>query len=110
VTKDSRGCAPRRSLRSTASADRNDVRTGLLVDVDTIHLERGTKTPGIAEQPVRLGLRWIVEATNTWWSTYGQLGRNTDGRIHDRHGALCLATVVLSIGKLITWRDRWSPI
>jgi transposase len=74
---------------------------GLLDDVDTIHLDRGydsgavrqrlagygltdaviqrrgTKEPG-AKQPVRLGLRWIVEATNTWWSNYGQLRRNTD--------------------------------
>jgi hypothetical protein len=34
---------------------------------------------------------------------------NTDRRSHHRHAALCLATVVLIIGKLITWRDRWSP-
>jgi transposase len=86
-------------------ANRNDVRmleptlddvaaAGLLVDVDTVHLDRGydspavrqrlagygltdaviqrrgTKTPGKRKQPVRLGLRWIVEATNTWWSNY----------------------------------------
>ena len=61
------------------------------------------------KQPVRLGLRWIVEATNTWWSNYGQLRRNTDRRNRHRHAALCLATVVLIVGKLITWRDRWSP-
>ena len=83
-------------------ANRNDVRmliptieaiaaTGLLVDIDTLHLDRGydypvvrewlgafglddlnvqrrgTKEPG-RKQPVRLGLRWIVEATNSWWS------------------------------------------
>jgi hypothetical protein len=52
--------------------------------------------------------RWIVEATNTWWSNYGQLRRNTDRRDKHRHAALCLATVVLIIGKLIAWRDRWS--
>jgi transposase len=124
-------------------ANRNDVRmleptlddiaaAGLLVDIDTLHLDRGydsgavrqrlagyrltdvniqrrgTKEPG-KKQPVRLGLRWIVEATNTWWSNYGQLRRNTDRRSHHRHAALCLATVVLIIGKLIAWRDRWSP-
>ena len=60
------------------------------------------------KQPVRLGLRWIVEATNTWWSNYGQLRRNTDRRNHHRHAALCLATVILIIGKLIAWRDRWA--
>jgi hypothetical protein len=66
---------------------------GLLVDVDTLHLDRGydsravrerlagygltdvnierrgTKLLGVRKQPVlRLGLRWIVEATSTWWS------------------------------------------
>jgi transposase len=129
---------------SIDGANRNDVRmleptlddiaaAGLLVDVDTVHLDRGydsgavrerlagyglcdaviqrrgTKTPGERTQPVRLGLRWIVEATNTWWSNYGQLRRNTDRRTHHRHAALCLATVVLIIGKLLTWRNRWSP-
>ena len=75
---------------------------------DAVIQRRGTKEPG-KKQPVRLGLRWIVEATNTWWSNYGQLRRNTDRRTRHRHAALCLATVVLIIGKLITWRDRWSP-
>jgi transposase len=125
-------------------ANRNDVRMleptlnaittlGLLVDIDTLHLDRGydsgavrellratginqfeiqlrgTKIPGVKKQPIRLGLRWIVEATNTWWSNYGQLRRNTDRKTCHRHAALCLATVILIVGKLITWRDRWSP-
>jgi len=124
-------------------ANRNDVRmllptidavaeAGLLVDIDTLHLDRGydypvvrerlavyglddlsiqrrgTKEPG-KSQPVRLGLRWIVEATNSWWSNYGQLRRNTDRRSRHRHAALCLATTLLIVGKLITWRNRWSP-
>ena len=38
----------------------------------------------------------------------GQLRRNTDRRNRHRHAALCLATVVLIIGKLITWRNRWA--
>ena len=105
---------------------------GLLSDIDTLHLDRGydypvvrdqlaglglgsleiqrrgTKAPG-KKQPVRLGLRWIVEATNSWWSNYGQLRRNTDRRARHRHAALCLATTVLIVGKLIAYRDRWSP-
>ena len=105
---------------------------GLLADIDTLHLDRGydypvvrerlaafglgdlsvqrrgTKEPG-KKQPVRLGLRWIVEATNSWWSNYGQLRRNTDRRSRHRHAALCLATTVLIVGKLIDHRDRWSP-
>jgi len=105
---------------------------GLLADIDTLHLDRGydypivrdrlaalgladlnvqrrgTKEPG-KKQPVRLGLRWIVEATNSWWSNYGQLRRNTDRRSRHRHAALCLATTVLIVGKLLTYRNRWSP-
>jgi hypothetical protein len=105
---------------------------GLLVDIDTLHLDRGydspavpdrlrrvgieaweiqlrgTKLPGRKKQPVRLGLRWIVEATNTWWSNYGQLRRNTDRKNCHRHAALCLATVILIAGRLLDWRDRWS--
>ncbi len=125
-------------------ANRHDVRmleptldavaaTGLLLDVGTLHLDRGydsgavrnrlagyqlteleiqrrgTKVPGVKKQPVRLGLRWIVEATNSWWSNYGQLRRSTDRRSRHRHAALCLATVILIVGRLLDWRDRWSP-
>jgi hypothetical protein len=67
------------------------------------------RSPGVKKQPLRLGLRWIVEATNTWWSNYGQLRRNTDRRARHRHAALCLATTVLIVGRLIDWGDRWSP-
>jgi transposase len=125
-------------------ANRNDVRllvptleavaaVGLLVDVDTLHLDRGYDYPVVRDrlaafglddvsiqrrgtktlgetQPVRLGLRWIVEATNSWWSNYGQLRRNTDRRTRHRHAALCFATTILIVGKLITWRDRWSTV
>lgn len=69
---------------------------------------RGTKIPGVKKQPLNLGLRWIVEATNTWWSNYGQLRRNTDRRARHRHAALCLATTILIIGRLLDWRDRWT--
>jgi transposase len=105
---------------------------GLLADIGTLHLDRGydsgavrdrlrhhgidqfeiqrrgTKLPGIKNQPLRLGLRWIVEATNTWWSNHGPLRRNTDRQPRHRHAALCLATTVLIIGRLIDWRNRWS--
>ncbi|HZA88355.1 MAG TPA: IS5 family transposase [Acidimicrobiales bacterium] len=105
---------------------------GLLADIGTLHLDRGydsgavrdrlrahrigqfeiqrrgTKVPGVKKQPLRLGLRWIVEAINTWWSNYVQLRRNTDRRTRHRHAALCLATTVLIIGRLIDCRDRWN--
>jgi hypothetical protein len=82
--------------------------------IDQFEIQRrgtkvGTKVPGVKRQPLRLGLRWVVEATNTWWSNYGQLRRNTDRRPRHRHAALCLATAILIVGRLIDWRNRWSP-
>lgn len=71
--------------------------------------KRGTKPPPGTPHRLTLGLRWIVEATNTWWSNYGQLRRNTDRRQHHRHAALCLATTILITGRLIDYRNRWSP-
>lgn len=108
--------------------------TGLLDEIGTVSLDRGYDYPAIRArlhaygltdldiqkrgtkpgpgEPHRLtlGLRWIVEATNTWWSNYGQLRRNTDRRNRHRHAALRLATTVLIIGRLIDYRDRWSPM
>jgi transposase len=123
-------------------ANRNDIRlleptiesveaAGLLVDIETLHLDRGydypvvrqrlgalglddlviqrrgTKKPG-KKQPMNLGLRWIVEAANSWWSNYGQLRRSTDRRNEHRHAALCLATTILITGRLIDHRNRWT--
>lgn len=106
---------------------------GLLDDVDTMHLDRGYDYPKIRAElnaaglkdlviqrrrkpgeehvpmPMRLGLRWIVEATNSWLSNYGQLRRNTDRRLRHRHAALCLAITILIVIKLIAWRDRYTP-
>lgn len=104
----------------------------LLDDVETLHLDRGYDYPAVRDrlaalglrdvciqrrgtnapgsrQPMRLGLRWIVESTNSWLSNYGQLRRSTDRRKAHRHAALCLATTILIAGKLLNYRDRWSP-
>ena len=107
--------------------------TGLHHDIGTLHLDRGHDVPktraglnarGYVELDIQkrgtkastgsphrltLGLRWVVEATNSWWSNYGQLRRSTDRRNEHRHAALCLATVILIVGRLIDYRDRWSP-
>ena len=107
--------------------------TGLLPDIGTVTLDRGydsdavrarladrglfdadiqrrgTKPPPGAAQRLTLGLRWIVEATNTWWSNYGQLRRSTDRKRCHRHAALQLATAVLIVGRLLDYRNRWSP-
>jgi catechol 2,3-dioxygenase-like lactoylglutathione lyase family enzyme len=98
-------------LHLDRSYDSPAVRDRLLaVGIDQFEIQRrGTKLPGVKRQPLRLGLRWVVEATNTWWSNYGQLRRNTDRRARHRHAAFCLATAILIVGRLIDWRNRWSP-
>lgn len=106
---------------------------GLHLDIDTVHLDRGydynstrprlarfglddiciqPRRPagqGATKKPVRLGLRWIVEAANSWLSNFGQLRRNTDRQARHRHAALCLANTILITMKLITWRNSYSP-
>jgi len=98
-------------------------------EIETMHLDRGYDYPTIRHQlreagvpdhviqrrrqpgdhrpkTITLGLRWIVEATNSGLSNYGQLRRNTDRKMRHRHAALCLAVTVLIVGKLLTYRDR----
>jgi hypothetical protein len=78
--------------------------------LDNLDIQRrGTKPPPGTPHRLTLGLRWVVEATNTWWSNYGQLRRSTDRKIRHRHAALQLATVVLIVGRLLDYRNRWSP-
>ena len=103
---------------------------GWTAEIDTIHLDRGYDYPKIRRQlieaglddhviqrrrqpgdhrpkSITLGLRWIVEAANSWLSNYGQLRRNTDRKMCHRHAAICLAVTVLIVGKLLTYRDRY---
>ncbi len=104
---------------------------GLLEDIETLHLDRGYDYPAVRRQladigiadtciqrranstgtprPLTLGLRWIVESTNSWLSNYGQLRRNTDRKPDCRHAALCLATTILITAKLIDHKNRWNP-
>jgi hypothetical protein len=102
---------------------------GWTAEIETVHLDRGYDYPKIRRQlvdagladhiiqrrrqpgdhrpkSITLGLRWIVEATNSWLSNYGQLRRNTDRKNCHRHAAICLAVTVLIVGKLLTYRDR----
>lgn len=108
-------------------------RIGMLADIETLHLDRGydypkvktqlaafglddvniqpriPRNPGEPKPPMHLGLRWVVEGTNSWLSNYGQLRRNTDRRTRHRHAQLCLVAAILITAKLIDWRNRWSP-
>jgi putative transposase len=38
---------------------------------------RGTKPPPGTPHRITLGLRWIVDALNSWWTNYGQIRRPT---------------------------------
>jgi putative transposase len=72
--------------------------------------KRGTKPPPGTPRRVTLGLRWIVEALNSWWSNYGQLRRSTDRKNNHRLAALSLATTVLMTSRLIDYRNRWRTV
>ena len=107
---------------------------GLDLDIETLHLDRGydantvrddLATRGIDDaviarkrrrgepkpldpQPLRLGLRWAVERTNSWLSNFGQLRRNTDRCTTHRLAQLALAVAIVITAKLIDWHDRWN--
>ncbi len=44
----------------------------------TVCTKKRTKGTPKAKKPLTLGLRWPVERTNSWFSNFGQLRRNTD--------------------------------
>jgi transposase len=105
---------------------------GLLVDVETLHLDRGydngivrsaciergvgdlvvaeRRKTGTADKPKRvpLGLRWPVERTNSWLSNFGQLRRNTDRFVAHRLAQIALAVTLIIAVKLIKWATRWN--
>lgn len=106
------------------------VESGLIEDIDTLHLDRGygyastpaliasygienldvcmRRKPGQGAVPyIGLKKRWIVEAANSWLGNNGQLRRSTDKRNRHRQAALQLATTILIISRLITHRNRY---
>jgi transposase len=72
--------------------------------------QRGTKPPPGTPHRITLGLRWIVEALNSWWTNYGQIRRSTDRNDIHRLTALSLATTVLMTCRLIDYRNRWGTV
>jgi transposase len=113
---------------------------GMLLDVETLHLDRGydsaltterchslgvtdivcakkkrpaqkkhkTKTKTKTKKPLTLGLRWPVERTNSWFSNFGQLRRNTDRFSTQRLGQIALAVALILTVKLVKWAKRWT--
>jgi len=111
----------------------NAAQLGLLEEIETIWLDRGydsdatlerlaasgiddaviarkrKRGQGATKKNTPMGLRWPVERTNSWLSNYGQLRRNTDRKVIHRLAQFALAVALLLTGKLIDWRNRWSP-
>jgi len=105
---------------------------GLLEEIETLHLDRGydnsivrsrcaelgiddlvcarkrPKGQGRTKLPVPLGMRWPVERTNSWFSNFGQLRRNTDRSIPQRLAEIDLAIAAILTVKLIKWANRWN--
>lgn len=107
---------------------------GLLVEVETLHLDRGydyafvradcaargitdvqiprtrsrSKVRRRTKKIIPLGLRWPVERTNSWLTNFGQLRRSTDRRIEHRTAQLELAIALVLTVKLIKWARRWN--
>jgi len=114
------------------------IESGLIPDVETLHLDKGYDSNnaramitgiGIRDAviprrllgnnpppaPYRIDWRWVIERTNSWITNYGQLRRNTDRRIIHRLAQFALAITCLITAKLIDWNNRWinpnpSPI
>ena len=105
---------------------------GLLPDVQTLHLDRGydsnltterchslgltdivcakkkRKGETKVKKSLTLGLRWPVERTNSWFSNFGQLRRNTDRNPKQRLGQTALAVALILTVKLVKWAKRWT--
>jgi transposase len=108
--------------------------TGLLAEIETLHLDRGYDSAearralredyllddviGARRRPVGtargtktpqlLGMRWPVERTNAWLAAYGQLRRNTDRFITHRLCQIALAVIFIITIKLFAYADRWN--
>jgi hypothetical protein len=61
-------------------------------------------------QPLNLGLGSPVERTNSWFSNFGQLRRNTDRYPDQRLGQIALAiTLILSV-KPVRWGETMDRL
>ncbi len=107
---------------------------GLLVDIETLHLDRGydngvvrsaclergvtdfviaerrKKNTAHGPKRVPLGMRWPVERTNSWLSNFGQLRRNTDRFASHRLAQFALAVALIITVKLVKWAKRWHSL
>lgn len=69
---------------------------------------RNVKAKRRSKEPLTLGLRRPVERTNSWFSNFGQLRRNTDRFSRQRLGQVALAVALILTVKLVKWAKRWT--
>ena len=60
---------------------------------------RNVKAKRRSKEPLTLGLRRPVERTNSWFSNFGQLRRNTDRFSRQRLGQVALAITLILTAK-----------
>jgi hypothetical protein len=76
------------------------------IDIDDLvcarKRKRGTAKKKLA---VSLGMRGPVERTNSWFSNFGQLRRNTDRFVHQRLAQIDLAVALILTVKLTKWAN-----
>lgn len=59
-----------------------------------------------ARNRVKLGRRWPIERTNSWFSNFGQLRRSTDRHVIHREAALDLTVAYILTTKLVRWNQQ----
>jgi transposase len=77
-----------------------------MVVTDIVCAKRRPKGSPKAKKPLALGMRWPVERTNSWFSNFGQLRRNTDRHPEQRLGEIALAVTLILTIKLVKWAKR----
>jgi hypothetical protein len=75
---------------------------------DIVCAKKKRKGEAKTKKPLTLGLRWPVERTNSWFSNFGQLRRNTDRFSRQRLGQVALAVALILTVKLVKWAKRWT--
>ena len=69
---------------------------------------RNVKAKRRSKEPLTLGLRRPVERTNSWFSNFGQLRRNTDRFSRQRLGQIALTITLILTVKLIKRAKLWT--
>ncbi len=72
---------------------------------DVVCAKKRVKGEAKKKKPLSLGMRWPVERTNSWFSNFGQLRRNTDRFSAQRLDQIALAVTLILTVKLVKWAN-----